>query len=184
MDYVQRKGFFGRGMLAHSYAYHLLKRMWFNRTISQHIRQRKRNRTVLLINGARIQESANRAKNLSKPMRADGNNVWLNICHTWSKDERDGFLESMDAPCNPVTQKLCRSGECLCGTSQSKATREEVAFYFPAWGKWLDEIEAPVKAKWGYGWGDDTPTWIRQEAAGQMRLFQPMCVDCIDEVTP
>lgn len=182
VDYVQRKGFFGRGVLAHSYAYHMLKRMWFNRTLSQHIRQRKRGRTILLINGARTAESANRAKNLSQPIRADGNNVWVNICHDWNQEQRDEYLDRVSAPVNPVTQKLCRSGECLCGTQQSKATREEVSFYFPEWGLWLDELERPVKAKFGYGWGDDTPAWIAQEAAGQMRLFQPMCIDCNDEM--
>lgn len=183
-SYVRRKGFFGRGVLAHSYAYHLLKEKHFRRTISQAIRQRKRGRTVMLVNGARVQESTNRAKNLSEPIRVEGGNAWVNICHTWSKEERDGFLDHLDAPCNPVTTKLCRSGECLCGTQQSPATREEVAFYYPAWGKWLDELEAPVKAKHGWGWGDATPSWVGMEKAGQMRLFQPMCIDCADmEVT-
>jgi hypothetical protein len=70
----------------------------------------------------------------------------------------------------------------LCGSSQSPATREEAAFYFPEWGKWLDELEAPVKAKFGFGWGEDTPSWVRQEKAGQLRLFQPMCVDCLDGI--
>lgn len=181
VDYVQRKGFFGRGMMAHSYAYHMLKRMHFNRALSVNIRQRKRGRTILLLNGARVQESANRAKNLSQPIRADGGNVWVSVCHDWSKEQRDEYLDRAGAPCNPVTEKLCRSGECLCGTSQNQATREEAAFYFPEWGKWLDDLEKPIKARFGYGWGDDTPAWIKQEAAGQMRLFQPLCVDCLDE---
>lgn len=81
VDYVQRKGFFGRGVQAHSYTYHLLKRMWFHRTLSQSIRQRVRGRRILLLNGARTAESANRAKNLSEPIRADGNNIWVNVCH-------------------------------------------------------------------------------------------------------
>ena len=182
VDYVQRKGFFGRGMQAHSYAYHMLKRMHFSSTVSRHIRQRKRNRPVLLLNGARVQESANRAKNLSEPIRKDGPNIWVNICHNWSKDERDEYLDRCNAPCNPVTQVLCRSGECLCGTSQSPATREEAAFYFPEWGRWLNELEAPVKAKFGYGWGQDTPAWVQQEKAGQLNMFRPMCIDCDDEM--
>ena len=181
INYINRKGFFGRGMQAHAFAYHVLKREHFGKAISRHIRQRQRNRRVLLINGARVQESANRAKNLKQPVRVDGNNVWVNIIHDWGKDERDAFLENKGAPCNPVTQLLCRSGECLCGTSQSPATREEAAFFFPEWGKWLDELERPIKAKFGWGWGAETPSWVAREKAGQMRLFQPMCVDCLDE---
>lgn len=178
VDYVTRKGFFGRGVTAHSYAYHMLKRMHFAKAISQHIRQRRRNRTVLLINGARVQESANRAKNLSEPIRADGNNVWVNIIHDWSKEERDEFLGEVEAPVNPVTTKLCRSGECLCGTSQSQAVREEASFYFPKWGAWLDELEKVVMQKFPWQWGQETPSWVRMEKAGQLPLFRPMCVDC------
>jgi 3'-phosphoadenosine 5'-phosphosulfate sulfotransferase (PAPS reductase)/FAD synthetase len=181
VDYVQRKGFFGIGVQAHTFAYHRLKHSCFRRTLSQHIRQRARNRPILLLNGARVQESANRAKNLSDPIRKDGNNIWVNVCHDWSKDERDEYLDRASAPVNPVTQTLCRSGECLCGTMQSKATREEVSYYYPKWGQWLDELERPVKAKFGWGWGEQIPSWVTQEAAGQMRLFQPMCVDCLDE---
>jgi 3'-phosphoadenosine 5'-phosphosulfate sulfotransferase (PAPS reductase)/FAD synthetase len=179
-DYVQRKGFFGRGVRAHSYAYHLLKRMWFTRTLSEQIRQRKRNRPILLLNGARTQESANRASNLSNPIRADGPNIWVNIIHDWSKEQRDTYLDRASAPCNPVTQKLCRSGECLCGTSQNQGTREEAAYFFPAWGKWLDDLDRSVKAKFGWGWGENIPKWVGREASGQLKLFQPMCVDCID----
>lgn len=180
VDYVQRKGFFGRGTTAHSYTYHVLKREHFNKALSRHIRQRKRNRPILLLNGARVQESANRAKNLAEPIRNDHGNIWVNVCHTWSKEQRDNFLSQVGAPVNPVTETLCRSGECLCGTSQSPATREEASFYFPRWGQWLDELEKPVKARFGYGWGEETPEWVRREKAGQMRLFQPMCVDCLD----
>jgi 3'-phosphoadenosine 5'-phosphosulfate sulfotransferase (PAPS reductase)/FAD synthetase len=184
VDYVQRKGFFGRGVSAHTFAYHVLKLEHFRKALSRHIRQGKRGRRILLINGARIQESANRAKNLAEPIRADENNVWVNIAHNWSKDERDAYLDNVGAPCNPVAKKLCRSAECLCGTQQSKATREEVSFFYPAWGKWLDELEAPVKAKFKWGWGENPPDWLQQEDAGQMRLFQPLCVECNDfEVT-
>lgn len=181
VDYVQRKGFFGKGVQAHSYAYHTLKREHFGKALSRHIRQRQRGRRILLLNGARVQESANRARNLRNPIRIDGNNVWVNVCHSWSKEQRDSYLEDRGAPCNPVTQVLCRSGECLCGTSQSQATREEASFYFPKWGQWLDELEKPVKARFGWGWGENQPSWVQQEKAGQMRLYQPMCVDCIDE---
>lgn len=83
-QYVRRKGFFGKGLQAHSYAYHLLKRQRFSSAISQKIRHRRRNMPILLINGARIDESDNRAKNMPTPMRRDpstASNVWLNLCH-------------------------------------------------------------------------------------------------------
>lgn len=181
-NYVRRKGFFGVGEKAHGFAYHVLKRECFSTALSRHIRQRKHGRPILLLNGARITESTRRARNLNNPIRADGNNIWVNVCHDWSKEQRDDYLDRVNAPVNPVTVKLCRSGECLCGTMQSKATREEVSFYFPEWGQWLDELEASAKARFGFGWGELMPSWVKLEAAGQMRLFQPMCIDCLDEM--
>lgn len=182
VDYVQRKGFFGKGVQAHSYAYHMLKRMHFRRTISRHIRQRRRNRPIVLINGARQSESLNRSKNMLTPTRKDDNNTWVNICHHWNQSHRDAYLNEMGAPVNPVTTKLCRSGECLCGSSQSQGARAEAAFYYPAWGAWLDELERSVKAKFGWGWGEQIPGWVAQEKAGQLGLFEPMCVGCAAEM--
>jgi 3'-phosphoadenosine 5'-phosphosulfate sulfotransferase (PAPS reductase)/FAD synthetase len=179
-QYVRRKGFFGRGVRAHSFAYHVLKEKHFRRTISQRIRQGKRGRTVLLLNGARVQESSNRAKNLSEPVRKDGSNVWVNICHHRSQQERDAYLDRVNAPVNPVTTKLCRLAECLCGSAQSPATREEVAFYYPEWGKWLDALERDVMAKFPWRWGADIPAWVQQEKHGQLPLFRPMCVSCVE----
>ena len=63
-EYILRKGFFGRGLKAHSYAYHILKKTVITKVLAT-IRQRKRNRKILIINGARITESDNRAKNFA-----------------------------------------------------------------------------------------------------------------------
>lgn len=60
-NYVLRKGFFGRGRQAHSFAYHTLKQKPFASAISRHIRQGQRGRTVLFLNGARSQATIGRA---------------------------------------------------------------------------------------------------------------------------
>jgi 3'-phosphoadenosine 5'-phosphosulfate sulfotransferase (PAPS reductase)/FAD synthetase len=183
-DYVLRKGFFGRGRTAHSFAYHTLKAGPFRKAISRHIRQRQRNRRVLFLNGARAEESKNRAQNMEHPVRVDSGapmNVWVNICHHWEKSDRDEFLSECKAPCNPVTKELCRSGECLCGTSQNHETKVEASVYDPNWGAWIDDLERRVfEAGHGWGWGEETtstsPAFL--ERAGQITLFQPMCVSC------
>lgn len=177
-DYVRRKGFFGRGLIAHEFSYHALKSTIFRKAISKHIRKNKHFRRVLLLNGARREESNNRNYNLYHPVNEDGSNVWVNICGHWTQDERDEFLESRNAPINPVTEKLCRSGECMCGTVQSKANREEASFYFPEWGRWLDDLEMTAKSRFGFGWGDLKPS--AREAKKIIASFQPLCVDCFD----
>lgn len=176
-DYVLRKGFFGKGIAAHGFAYRVLKAQPFRAAISKHIRQRRRGIRVLLINGARKDESENRRKHLPV-MRADParpNNLWVNIIHHWTAGDRDRYLASRQTPINPVAQQLCRSGECMCGTMQSHGERLEAAALYPKWGAWLKSLESEARRLHGFGWGESFSTGGNPR---QGNLFQPMCMDC------
>lgn len=184
VSYVMRKGFFGRGLLAHSYAYHLLKADGFRKLLSREIRQRKRGRNIFLINGARQDESENRMFTMREPIQREKKgsaNWWVNIINDWSKADCRAFLNEMGIERSPVTRNLCRSGECMCGTMQSHEERAEAAFFYPQWGAWLDDLEQRVTERFPWQWGDDIPQWFSQEQAGQLRLFdfQPMCRSCV-----
>lgn len=176
-DYVLRKGFFGKGIGAHGFSYRVLKAAPFRKAISKAIRQGKRGVRILLINGARKDESENRQKHLQvwRQDPAAPNNIWLSLIHGWSQDDRDQHLESRGTPINPVAVQLCRSGECMCGTMQTKQERAEAAALYPEWGRWLDGLEREARSRHGFGWGDQFP----RAAAGQGDLFQPMCKDCM-----
>ncbi len=185
--YVLKNGFFGVGRQSHSVAYHLLKSDHFRSNISRHIRHGQRGRNVVMLSGARRQESANRAKNIDVPVRREkvkSPNIWAALCHEWGVEERNGFLEEVKAPINPVTQRLCRSGECMCGTMQSPLDRAEAATEFPAWGKWIRDISNEVYAAGhDWGWGEDMSPRAKAAKVGQMSMFdedeyQPMCVSC------
>ena len=179
-DYVLRKGFFGKGIAAHGFSYRILKATPFRKAVSKHIRQRKRNVRVMLINGARKDESENRQKHL-KPFRCDPaspNNIWVNLIHDWSQEDRYIYLRSRETPINPVARELCRSGECMCGTMQTVQERGEAAAIYPEWGAWLTALEAEARAIHGFGWGEPFPK--RDSQQGSLPLeFQPMCKDCI-----
>lgn len=184
--YVLRKGFFGRGKIAHTYAYHLLKHQPFRSAVSKYIRKRKRGRNVLLINGAREGESDNRAEHTSaQVIRPDGPNIWVNIINHWTKAECRNFLHDKKIQRNPVTERLCRSGECMCGTMQSKEQRMEAAYWYPKWGAWVDELETRVQEKFPWGWGEEAPQYWKHIKAGQIPMdgFLPMCHGCTREVT-
>lgn len=178
-NYVLRKGFFGKGIGAHSFAYRVLKATPFRKVVSRLIRQRRRDVRVLLINGARKDESENRQKHLQPARRdpAQPGNIWFNLIHDWTQTERDDYLASRGVPINPVAKALCRSGECMCGTMQSHAERVEAAALYPEWGRWLDELEREVRAKHGFGWGEDYAS--RKDPRQGELLFQPMCKDCL-----
>lgn len=181
-DYVLRKGFFGKGIAAHGFAYRILKATPFRRVISQRIRKRRRGVRVLLLNGARRTESENRRKHL-KPLRQDPSrpgNIWTSLIFDWSAKDRNCYLQSRGVQINEVAQVLCRSGECMCGTTQSQESRQEAALFYPKWGTWLDNLEAEVRRKHGFGWGEPFP---KKRKVEQMDLFQPMCTDCtIDDL--
>lgn len=177
-DYVLRKGFFGKGIGAHAFAYRVLKAQPFRKAISKAIRHGKRGVRILLLNGARQDESENRQKNL-KVWRQDPaapGNIWTSLIHGWSQEDRDTYLESRGTPINPVAVQLCRSGECMCGTMQTKQERAEAAALYPEWGARLDDLEREAIRLHGFGWGDQFPRPLR---GGQADLFQPMCKDCI-----
>lgn len=177
-DYVLRKGFFGKGIGAHGFSYRVLKAQPFRKIVSRCLRKGRRGVRILLLNGARKDESENRQKHL-QVWRADPaaqGNIWVNIIHDWTAEDRDRYLESRQVPINPVAKALCRSGECMCGTMQSAAERWEAAALYPEWGKWLDELEAEARKRHGFGWGEAFPKKQRVCAADQ---FQPMCKDCV-----
>lgn len=184
--YVLRKGFYGRGDKAHEFAYHTLKHQHFASALSQNIRQGKRGRTILLLNGARKQESAARGRKIPDAIRKEpkSNNVWVSIIHDWTADDRLDLLDLMGVERNPVTVKLCRSGECMCGTTQNQQSREEAAYWYPDWGRWLDDLERRVMCQFPWKWGDDIPRWFSQTQAGQMALpgddWLPMCHSCVN----
>jgi len=190
-EYVKRKGFFGRGMIAHTYAYHVLKKSPLYKSLSKHIRKGKRGVKILLLNGARNNESKNRKINLPDVYNQDPSqkgNIWVNIIHHWSDEDCKRYLSDRDVPINPVTKKMCRSGECMCGTMQSDEDRIEASLLYPEWGEWLDSLEQEVIEDYPWKWGREQPDWFKQLKHGQMGLmgeheeyehqFQPMCVGC------
>ena len=177
-NYVIRKGFFGKGISAHTYSYHVLKAEHFRKAVSKHIRQRQRGFKIMFINGARRKESANRLITMKEPtkiMKSMPNDMWVNIINEWDKPDCKDYLEGNGIKRNEVSVNLCRSGECMCGTMQSKGDRTEAAYFYPAWGKWLNDLEKKVYEKHGFGWNDN----ITVINPNQLKLdFQPMCTGC------
>lgn len=181
VNYVMRKGFFGSGSMAHNYSYNVLKNNHFKRVVSKHLRKRQNNFPILFINGARRMESERRMKTMVSPYsftKAFKNNIWVNLINEWDKPQCNNYLEGNAIERCPVAINLCRSGECMCGTMQSKGDRQEAAFFYPKWGRQLDELEKKVRALHGFGWGENMPKPPKRGSFTQLDIFQPMCVGC------
>jgi 3'-phosphoadenosine 5'-phosphosulfate sulfotransferase (PAPS reductase)/FAD synthetase len=181
--YVLRKGFFGAGNDAHTYAYHQLKTNPLEKSISKFIRQRKVGRKILLINGIRVEESKNRKANYGNEeiniYKRKANDIWVNVIHWWTTEKRNEYLEGNNIKRNPVSIELGRSGECMCGTMQGTLSRVAAKKYCPSWGKWLDDLEKAVVDKgFPWKWGENINKSHLMERNGQLNMFQPMCVGC------
>jgi 3'-phosphoadenosine 5'-phosphosulfate sulfotransferase (PAPS reductase)/FAD synthetase len=184
-DYVLRKGFFGVGDGAHEIAYHILKHKRFRTALSQNIRHKKPGRNILLINGARKQESGNRKRSMLNPIKEDSSNpcnIWVNLINDWTKLDCLNFLDGQKR--NPVTEILHRSGECLCGTMQSLETRREVSYWFPYWGRFVDGLEkAACDRGFCWKWGEDLPASVKAQKSQEKQIkagqgWLPMCQNC------
>jgi 3'-phosphoadenosine 5'-phosphosulfate sulfotransferase (PAPS reductase)/FAD synthetase len=158
--YVLRKGFFGRGLTAHTYAYHYLKAGPLRKVISS-LRKRRRRFSVVMYTGIRLDESKNRqyvfGKQTFKRDPAAPNNIFVNAIEHWTRDECRELLKSVNAPVNPVARALHRSGECMCGTMQSLEDRAVASVFYPHWGAWIDALESRVKNEFPWGWGENVP---------------------------
>src|SRR5690606_14248069 len=93
VEYVMRKGFFGTGSQAHAFSYNLLKYNHFKRVVSHNIRKGRRNFPILFINGARRNESERRKKTMANPIKAQGNDIWVNIINEYDKSQTIDLIE-------------------------------------------------------------------------------------------
>jgi 3'-phosphoadenosine 5'-phosphosulfate sulfotransferase (PAPS reductase)/FAD synthetase len=185
-DRARERGFPGVGTDAHGIIYRILKATGIRALTSQHIRQGRRNRRILLLNGVRKDESTNRKRQYSGSYYdADPgapSNIWVNHIWEWTKADCRGYIRETLTKPNPVTELVHRSAECMCGTMQSDEDRRLVSFFFPGWGKWLNRLEREVFTLHGWGWGVPMPEWVKQRKNGQLGMgddfFMPMCRQC------
>jgi 3'-phosphoadenosine 5'-phosphosulfate sulfotransferase (PAPS reductase)/FAD synthetase len=111
-EFVKKWGFPGPSF--HNTMYQRLK----GRQIGRFIREMKTNRSdkIILSSGIRIEESERRKQKIEKTgiVQQDGAKVWVaSIAHFTSAD-CETYMKMHDLPRNPVKDKLCMSGECLC----------------------------------------------------------------------
>lgn len=129
-------GFPGPGM--HPATYVLLK----ERCLDALVRDYKTRRAdrIVLVSGARSEESKRRMRAQVKPVERDGATVWVAPIHDWTKPDCNRFIEARGMRRSVVVDLLHMSGECLCG-SFGKAARER-----PEIARWFPDTEAHIAA--------------------------------------
>lgn len=140
-DIVIEHGF--PGPAAHRFMYSKLKQRQIRRLVRDH--KTVRSDRVMLIPGVRSDESSRRMGNVVDIER-DGAQVWVAPMLHFTKSDQHDLMQSWQLPENPVKQKLCMSGECLCGAFADKGELDEIAYWYPDTAAHIREIQDAVFA--------------------------------------
>jgi 3'-phosphoadenosine 5'-phosphosulfate sulfotransferase (PAPS reductase)/FAD synthetase len=133
--------------------------------------------TLMLISGARLNESARRMRLVSGDTHREGRRIWCAPFYHLTNDDVVSYMEAEGVPESPVRQKLCMSGECLCGAYARPHELKEVTFFYPATGARLAALQARVRAAgFPWNWDEKAPPWWGRmrsaEKAGQADAFE------------
>ena len=171
-DMVREYGFPGPGM--HWKMYNRLK----ERPLRMFVREVKKRRSdkVLLISGCRSDESVRRMGNV-EPIQKDGARIWCAVIHDWTKEDCNRYLAANAIQRNPVVDRLCKSGECLCGAFAKRGELTELAAEYPEVAARIRALEAEVADRFPWGW-EGRPTRDHLDRSKGQQLFEFMCTDC------
>lgn len=148
-EIVLEHGFPGPG--GHRFMYIRLK----ERSVRQLVREAKTRRAdrIMLVTGVRLSESTRRMGNV-EPIARDRAQLWVAPILHWTDDDKDEYMALHSLPRNPVVDRLCMSGECLCGAFAKPEEMAELEEAYPEVAEELRGLErdaaaAGVYARWG-----------------------------------
>jgi 3'-phosphoadenosine 5'-phosphosulfate sulfotransferase (PAPS reductase)/FAD synthetase len=156
-EFVFNHGFPGPSQ--HARMYQRLKQRAF-RIIKKRLGKRPQRSRILVISGIRADESAIRAGYKRAFMEEPSECfVWCNPFYYCSAADFATYRDEFGLPFNPVKAKCGISGECCCGSFAAVGEREAYRQVEPEFAEYLDQIEAKVRQKFPWGWGETQPKW-------------------------
>jgi 3'-phosphoadenosine 5'-phosphosulfate sulfotransferase (PAPS reductase)/FAD synthetase len=174
-EIVKKHGFPGPD--GHRYMYVLLK----ERAIDELVRRSNRKwlDRVMLICGARYDESVRRMGYGGQEVARKGAQVWVNATYWWSKAARDAYNATSGIPENPVSRQLGMSGECGCGAYAHPGELKLWRAVDPTFGERIDRLSQEALAR-GYTWAWDgrPPSGGFNPDQATMDGFHPLCFGC------
>lgn len=173
------------GPAAHLYMYTRLKERGIDKLVRDAKVGHPRTANVLLVTGARSQESDRRMGHV-EPIFKAGGKVWVAVIHDWTKQDCNRYLADNNIKRSIVVDMIHKSGECLCGAYAKPGERDELAALCPRTFARIQEIERKVAEAGHIGeWGERSAYPKRYQereeiVAGQeMMPFMPMCSKCV-----
>lgn len=168
-EIVLKHGFPGPG--GHLFMYTRLKERCVQFLVRDH-KQKWKDR-IGLVTGVRLSESARRMGHI-EPVTRKGAQVWMSPILHWNEDDKIEYMRRHSLPRNPVTDKMCMSGECLCGAFARTSELVELEHAYPAMHARIIALQAEAEAAGVHAkWGTRPPGGKRKQSQGGM-----LCSDC------
>jgi hypothetical protein len=186
-EVVKRNGFPGKTSTAHSWMYKWLKAHTIEHICSL-FRQRKRNRKIIIICGARRHESVRRM-GTSQDITIMDSNVFVNICNDWTDSEMYAFSDDFNLQNlrSPISIGMGISGECFCGSYSSKGELNEIKYHSPSTFKKIMDITKFLNEETQFLWDWESGPVTQRDAKkaekqklkeSQITLFNPNMLFC------
>lgn len=174
---VQLHGFPGATKQSHQIMYRRLKERALRHFVTHELKSSPQSReNVLLISGIRKSESVIRM-GYSEEILKDDSRIWACPIFHWSEKDCDRYMMEEALPRNPVKDRICISGECLCGAFGGREELAEIRACYPHVASRIDELHEKAKANgFPWPWSSGPTNWYKHNPPGQLDMF--MCVGC------
>jgi|GEM_PF-797625 len=171
-NFIREYGF--PGPAAHTFMYTRLKAHPLQYYVSNHCKSSPcKHENVLLLTGVRKSESRRRM-GYRNYMLKEKSRIWCSPLFYWNEQDIEYYMKKNNLPRNPVKDRICISGECLCGAFASKEEWAEIQYAYPDAAAEINRLHEIAKAN-GHNWGWGTGP---KRAAKGKPGYMPMCVSC------
>jgi 3'-phosphoadenosine 5'-phosphosulfate sulfotransferase (PAPS reductase)/FAD synthetase len=167
-EWVQfvKDGGFGHTKIFHTHYFRMLKEAAFRDIVKRY--KKYRNDRIMFVTGMRRSESRERV-NTPEHSRV-GSYVWCNPLVHWNEEETQTYRIEHDLPENPFYHHGLGSGDCQCNWHRG-ISLTELNIYCKGAAEIINPLDKQCREQFGYGYGEEPSKGAKQEAAGQLRMF-------------
>jgi 3'-phosphoadenosine 5'-phosphosulfate sulfotransferase (PAPS reductase)/FAD synthetase len=177
---VERFGFPGPTRQSHQICYRRLKERALNHFVTHECKTTPFSReNILLCSGIRKQESKIRMGYVNETTKV-ASKVWTNPIFYFTEEDIKKYMLKHNLPRNPVKDKICISGECLCGAFAGHEEWTEIKACYPEAAKKIEDLHELAKKNGKlWPWSSGPTKWLKHNPKNQISMF--MCVGCDDK---
>lgn len=176
---IAKHGFPGPTKTSHQYMYRRLKERALRNFVTHEMKSGPYTReNVLLFSGVRKEESRIRMgyKDITKK---EDSRIWCNPLFYWSEQDCKEYMKEHFIPLSPVKEKICISGECLCGCFAKKEELIELKRSFPNTYAEIMRLQSIAELHgFPWGWASGPNEWKANKYKKQQLKMNFMCVGC------